>query len=335
MHCPNCGSELPENSRFCTSCGADLSTLKPTIANAPQGNVATATMPVAATAAAAYQEPAPFAEGSKTVEDYNPAKYSKKEQRAQKKAAQEEYRNAKTAYKDARAKAGKSNKPKIILLAIAALCLIAASSGITWYIMNQQMNAALDNLKATYEQAQAADGAASSASEASEGATAQASSSESQQSQAATSSNVFVGTWSGRLVETTSSSQYRCYGAEAAPIEITVVSVDSNGKMKVDVKMTYHDHDVKDLTGDVDSHDGDTVITVKGLTCTLHNDSFELTFDVPNSSPGNTVRINAELDTQYSNEVKLQVSAISTFKVDDYTRRTVTDSFTLSKASSN
>jgi len=45
MKCPGCGSDNPDSTRFCTSCGRPLSAAPTQVMQSPPGPQATATLP--------------------------------------------------------------------------------------------------------------------------------------------------------------------------------------------------------------------------------------------------------------------------------------------------
>ena len=84
----------------------------------------------------------------------------------------------------------------------------------------------------------------------------------------------YIGTWTGKLESTTTGPA--CYGAQSNPIEVTVKSVETTGRMVVDVKVLYHGHRQSDLASDADSAQGDQLVTLADETTTLENDSFSI-----------------------------------------------------------
>lgn len=84
----------------------------------------------------------------------------------------------------------------------------------------------------------------------------------------------YIGTWTGKLDSTTTGPA--CYAAQDNPVEITVKSVETTGRMVMDVKVLYHGHTREDLDGDVDSFQGDKVVTLTDQTATLEDNGFTI-----------------------------------------------------------
>lgn len=261
--------------------------------------------------------------------------------------AEAQLRDAKAQYKAARKAAGKSAAPKVLGAILGAILIAGAAGGGVWYFTHQDQGAAPDStaqqapaenqgagdgqeaVKASSPAAQsteedsseASTGAANSAGSESSAASAESknesegSNSRSESSEASKENSeeeetdAYVGVWRGSLTGT--STNPACYAAQETPIQLYIKSIDSVGKMKIDVKVLYHGHSRSELSGDVESHDGDTVQEWKDLTSTLSDESFKMVVEEPDIHEAQNLEISGRFSDEFATGRKLEVSVKS------------------------
>lgn len=125
----------------------------------------------------------------------------------------------------------------------------------------------------------------------------------------------YVGEWEGELVSTSTywpSDGCRDYAAMAYPMKLTVVSIESTGRLKAEASVLYHGYSRKLLEGDVDTHDGDQVFSGSDLTSTFKEGSFSLKFNC--NSPENYVTIQVKTVESDSGDVQYECKVESYFE---------------------
>ena len=262
---------------------------------------------------------------------------------------------------------------KIAGVVILVACLVGAVGGGVWYVMDQQnreMQAQIDGLqdqldaqnekvekeKKAEEDAKEsdkkADKKADKADDASKtdssqdsdddegsaaGMTATAGTSATDETENDTEAGVqsFVGTWTGELSDTYTGT-WHCYAAEAHPLKLTIKSINATtGQMKLDIEVLYHNH-TSLLESDVDSCEGDTVLTFTDVTSTFDAENgFTIPLDIEGGQDLDSIEIRATPET-YSYGQRLNVRVDSSNNSSDanavYNMETTTDTFELAKA---
>ena len=138
----------------------------------------------------------------------------------------------------------------------------------------------------------------------------------------------YVGTWAGELDSTRSDGSGRCYGAQENPLQIEIKSIDSTGRMKLDVTVLYHGHKPGESLSDVDEHAGDVVQEFLDLTATFADGSFLATIDESDTLAAGMLEISASTELSAGEPVlKVRVHSGT-----DSARNGFTDYFTLTRA---
>ena len=362
MRCPNCGAELPDGAKFCTSCGSQMGcgsgqTPAPVAPQVPSGDYQT---PEATPVPSPWQTPGQATPTTAPTQAYqqgpvmdetcvSPASSDTAASREEgERRDDEEYRRAKRAYKEARKNAGKSYMPAIAVGVVTALLVAATSAGAAGYYVTQtaqpdadkvqeltdQLNEANDKIESLESQLAEAKGAnaATTTAPATTASTAQAAASVD-----LSRPETFVGTWKGSLTATEWSMDTNCYGGDKNPAIIKINSVNaSTGQVSLDASLTYHGHDAQGVSGSSDTIDGDDYETYTGITGTLDGDT--LKFDVPvAASGGDTKSMSVEAKFARSGgEVKMTAEVRSSYQRSGYlTASMVHDTFELTYQGSN
>lgn len=330
MKCPYCGAQIANDSLTCPNCGREVQMTFDDPVDAPaqtdgraadraggeQKDARSASPAAAATRPAGAAAGAQRAPSSGSDASAKTSKEQRKADKRTKKAAKAEVKRTKSAYKNARKAAGKSAMPRIVVLVVALLLAAAAGAYGMWsYSVS-------NGIPFTDQQAaQAGDNAAegSGADAASDSAAAESSSTEGESaSESASSSSLanddadaYVGTWRGDMTQTKNESignDYRCYGASANPLEMTITQVDASGRIKANVKVLLHNHRTDNLSSDSDSVDGDQVVELKNLTGTLKNGTFKFTPDISDYMADGNLTISASVDSDDGSKLDVLVS---------------------------
>ena len=262
---------------------------------------------------------------------------------------------------------------KIAGVVILVACLVGAVGGGVWYVMDQQnreMQAQIDGLqdqldaqnekeekekkaeedakesdkKADNKREESDDASKTDSSQGSDddegsstGRTAAAGTSSTDEGENDTDTGVqsFVGTWTGKLTDTYTGS-WHCYAAETHPLKLTIKSINATtGQMKLDIEVLYHNH-ASLLESDVDSCEGDTVLTFTDVTSTFDaQNGFTVSLDIEGGQDLDSIEIRATPET-YSYGQRLNVRVDSANNTSDanavYNMETTTDTFELAKA---
>ena len=196
--------------------------------------------------------------------------------------------------------------------------------------MSEQLDEAKEESKASAaETAQQDDASASDATPSSSPATGVTASAADEEEDAGESQlQALVGTWTGELTETRGGS-HNCFGASEHPLKLVIKSInDSTGQLKADVTVLFHGHRSSDLSSDVDTFDGDKVLTFEDLTGTVDSSgSFKLIGDIEDTDDM-SVELNVDCE-DYSYGTRLEVSVGSL--VDGHADY-VHDTYTLTKS---
>ncbi|WP_455139560.1 zinc-ribbon domain-containing protein [Thermophilibacter sp.] len=301
MNCPNCGSSLKDDARFCPVCGAP-------IVGGPDAPDASRTMRAAVPERGADEPPT-------------------KEQ------AKESLRRARAAYADARRAAGKSYAPRVVAGVLAAAVVAGAAGGGVWYVMDQRVseaNARADELQAQVDDLRGQLDALSAAQQAPVATTGPDAVADDASGEAAAEPTLddaqsLVGTWTGALSETSGTAH--CYGASETPLEVTIKSVNSTtGQMTLDVSVLFHGHG--DLTTDAEKTDGDRVVTFEDLTTTYSESGFTVRGDIEGSDDYVSISFEPQ---QFSYGVRLKAVAESRH-YDQHLGDSTDDTYTLEKS---
>lgn len=332
MKCPYCGAQIANDSLTCPNCGQVVQMTfddpvdepaRPAGSAPGQSDAAGRTAHDASSVvgesahsvgarpsgsrAGAAAGPSGATDGAQQASGKK-TKEQRKADKSSKKAAKAEVKRTKSAYKSARRAAGKSATPRIVAIVIALLLAAAAGAYGMWSY------SVANGIPFTDQQAAQAGGGDSGSS--SDTSATESSSSDASASSESTSSaslldgdaDAYVGTWRGEMTQTKNESignDYRCYGASANPLEMTITQVDASGRIKADVKVLLHNHATDDLSSDSDSVDGDQVVELKNLTGTLKNGSFKFTPDISDYMKDGNMTISASVDSD--DESKLDV----------------------------
>ena len=115
--------------------------------------------------------------------------------------------------------------------------------------------------------------------------------------------------------ENTSSSKKVCYGASEHPLELTIDSLESTGRIKGSAKVLAHGHELDKLDRDVDSHTGDKVVELSNIISTYYDDSIEFVAD---TSTGEKVVITLEPAETVGSKQQIQATVTCGYAKDIY-----------------
>ena len=305
MKCPYCGAQIANDSLDCPNCGRQVQ-----VAFDASSDDRSASDDDRAVRSGADG-------GNHTAGAGSPASFSKdrgmrqKPDKKTKKEAKAEVKRTKSAYKSARKAAGKSAAPRAIALVVALLLAAAGGAYGMWsYSLANGIPFSDQQAPQSAEEGQTGSSADQAADESSA-----ASASSSASSSAALLENgdadAYVGTWQGDMTQTKNESvgnDYRCYGASANPLQLSITQVDASGRIKADAKVLLHNHRTDDLSSDSDSVEGDQVVELKNLTGTLKNGTFKFVPDISDYLKDGSMSISASVDSDDGSKLDVLVS---------------------------
>lgn len=333
MKCPYCGAQIANDSLTCPNCGREVQMTfdEPEDDWAQPGGSAdqrTGTARADAYGTSSAADTAAYtadaqpsgsradaaaggsigASASRASSERKP-KEQRKADKKTKKAAKAEVKRTKSAYKNARKAAGKSVMPRVVAF-IAALLLAAATGAYGMWSYSVSNGIPFTDQQPAQAGGEAADGSGSESASDASADSASSSESASSPSLADDDADAYKGTWRGDMTQTKNESignDYRCYGASANPLEMTITQVDASGRIKADVKVLLHNHRTDDLSSDFDSVDGDQVVELKNLTGTLKNGTFKFTPDISDYMDDGDMTISVSVDSDDGSKLDVLV----------------------------
>ena len=285
MFCTQCGTNVPEDSQFCSVCGCPIN--QDTGVSGAGRAAGDAEEAERLARLQREQAKALQAERERVLESYEASRNVETTPVAQvlddgrvayeplsdvggmasTKDVKAELKEAKAAYKDARKAAGKSSAPKVIAIIVAILIAAGVGAGAMWWLSGQQSGPAP---APSSSNPSASDGTVSAEPPSENSSSISAPSAPSASTQGGIES--YVGIWKGDMVEPTHYWLCKtCYGAEGHPLVLDIKNVSGSGHITADASVLFHEHE---SLGDADAAttDGDTYIDLHDLDATLSSD---------------------------------------------------------------